>query len=231
MSDLNVVATFIDSAIAFEAATTADNRYSPEYKAQLVQESWSAAKAQAQQAAQQLLATAEQQATTAAERLTALEQHHSAGIDTARQSMAHVEAQTLAATVNSFDQVESAAMLAVRLRDEAALRSMVKVALPTLIKSAAPDLTPLHNDRGRLESLRQQLEAQLLELEPEPLKQARQAATEAAQAHQRLASDIDRLNWRYSQRMGGRGPLDQPAPIFSVVDKTLPAYQTKQRWP
>lgn len=180
-----------------------DRRYSQEERNRQATEHWQAERAAAQKAFDLAVVNANLDVESAQYDLSRAHTAWRNSQDPARQSVAHMEAQVLAQTASTVDELTAAAEAARVAGDDYALRSLHKIALPTIMNRAGNS-----DDRGRYNALRNEIGRHLDTLVPEGVKAA-QTAVETAQANQRsLHTDARRLNERATMFSGGHPPLD-----------------------
>lgn len=219
MSDvLGAIQAVLDNAATREREIAADRRYVEQHKVELIQAAWNEAKETASYLARQWLTETHQAAEQAEAALNEAQAKFDSRLDYHRLTYAATEAQALGQAAKSLPEVQAVADRAIRTKDYATLRALHRVALPLVKARQAQQTTgELRNALGGFDALQGRIEEVLSELEPAELRTARQNAAQARQAAQRAATEVQRVNWRWSQRTGGPGPLKlEDAPF--VVD-------------
>ena len=227
------VSQILSDAESFDQQMRQDSRFSPEYKAEAIQQRYAESKEQARALAQRLIAESTTALQAAEEQFNGVEAEYANSIDNNRLGVAHVESQTLAATVQSFREIEAKVTQAIARKDVARLQSLRDIALPLIVQRAGDNpLLPLYAERGALVQLGETVIEALAELEPEGLKTARQKAQQAKAVHDSVVDSLKTIDYRHSMRHGGSGLLNV-APSFFVADYSNVKIKTKslQAWP
>lgn len=205
---LGAITSILDNAATREREIAADRRFVQQYKQQAIQEQWNEAKASATYLAKSWLSETHQAAEQAAQALNEAQAKFDASLDYGRLQLASIEMQALGNSARDLPTVAAVVQQAIRTRDYASLRALHRVALPLLkARQATQETGELRRAAGGFDSLASRIEAALSELEPADLRTARQTAVQAAQAAQRAAIELGRINWRHSRMRGGAGPL------------------------